>query len=82
MTEKEEVPSKLVYYDGTGDISSYNEKKTGETDDRSIDDMEKQYSVRKEIDKVHHRYPYCIVWTPLPLISWFIPIIGHTGICT
>lgn len=26
------------------------------------------------------RYPYSIVWTPLPMISWFIPLIGHTGI--
>ena len=25
-------------------------------------------------------YPYCIVWTPLPMISWFLPFIGHTGI--
>lgn len=24
---------------------------------------------------------YCIVWTPLPLITWLIPFIGHTGIC-
>lgn len=26
------------------------------------------------------RYPFSIVWTPLPIISWFIPLIGHTGI--
>lgn len=26
------------------------------------------------------RYPHSIVWTPLPFITWFIPIIGHTGI--
>lgn len=26
------------------------------------------------------RYPYSIVWTPLPVLSWVIPIIGHTGI--
>lgn len=25
-------------------------------------------------------YPYCIVWTPLPIITWFLPFIGHTGI--
>jgi len=37
---------------------------------------------KRKIDKINHRYPFCIVWTPLPLISWFIPIIGHTGICT
>lgn len=26
------------------------------------------------------RYSYAIVWTPLPIITWFIPLIGHTGI--
>lgn len=26
------------------------------------------------------RYPYAIVWTPLPILSWFIPLLGHTGI--
>ena len=23
-----------------------------------------------------------MVWTPLPVISWILPMIGHTGICT
>ena len=32
--------------------------------------------VGRGIDKARSRYPYCIVWTPLPLITWFIPIIG------
>jgi hypothetical protein len=72
---------KLVYY-GDSHEMSYNDKRTNITADKSLDDLEKHYSVRKEIDKVHNRYPYCIVWTPLPLISWIIPIIGHTGICT
>jgi hypothetical protein len=29
--------------------------------------------------KINHEkeiYPYCIVWTPLPMISWFLPFIG------
>lgn len=29
-----------------------------------------------------NRYPYCLVWTPLPLITALFPFIGHTGICT
>lgn len=33
------------------------------------------------IDSKRQRYPYCIVWTPLPLITALIPFIGHTGIC-
>jgi len=27
------------------------------------------------------RLPYCIVWTPLPFITWLLPFIGHMGIC-
>ena len=34
------------------------------------------------IDAKHQRFPYCIVWTPIPLITTLIPSIGHTGICT
>ncbi|XP_055856564.1 transmembrane protein 222 [Episyrphus balteatus] len=26
------------------------------------------------------RYPYCIVWTPIPVLTWFFPFIGHMGI--
>lgn len=32
-------------------------------------------------DPEANRYPYCLVWTPLPLITLFIPFIGHLGIC-
>jgi hypothetical protein len=35
-----------------------------------------------EIDMKTNRYPYCLVWTPLPLITALFPFIGHTGICT
>ena len=33
-----------------------------------------------EIDPSRQKYPYCIVWSPLPPISWIFPFIGHTGI--
>ena len=39
----------------------------------------------KEIAKIEpnkNKYPYCIVRTPLPLITALIPFIGHTGVCT
>eukprot|EP00730_Choanoeca_flexa_P018779 TRINITY_DN9150_c0_g2_i1.p1 TRINITY_DN9150_c0_g2~~TRINITY_DN9150_c0_g2_i1.p1 ORF type:complete len:203 (+),score=15.10 TRINITY_DN9150_c0_g2_i1:122-730(+) len=36
----------------------------------------------RKIDAAKDRYPYCIVWTPLPMITWILPFIGHTGICT
>jgi hypothetical protein len=32
-------------------------------------------------DPAGNRYPCCIVWSPLPLITLFIPFIGHLGIC-
>ncbi|XP_061345657.1 protein RTE1-HOMOLOG [Gastrolobium bilobum] len=34
-----------------------------------------------EIDPRRARFPTSIVWSPLPVISWFIPFIGHIGIC-
>ena len=27
-------------------------------------------------------FPYCIVWTQLPCLSYFCPFVGHTGIAT
>ncbi|GFY87845.1 RTE1-homolog [Actinidia rufa] len=33
------------------------------------------------IDPRTARFPCCIVWTPLPVISWLVPFIGHMGIC-
>lgn len=34
-----------------------------------------------KINYRNHRYPFCIVWTPIPLITWLFPMIGHMGIC-
>ena len=31
------------------------------------------------IDIRNDRYPFCVVWTALPPITWIIPLIGHTG---
>eukprot|EP00347_Sterkiella_histriomuscorum_P022121 403331607 len=35
---------------------------------------------KSEINPAQARFPFCIVWTPLPLITWLLPFIGHTGI--
>ncbi|KAK6732265.1 hypothetical protein RB195_016572 [Necator americanus] len=35
-----------------------------------------------EIDVARHRFPFCIVWTPLPVLTWIFPLIGHMGIGT
>lgn len=28
------------------------------------------------IDPALEKFPYCIVWTPIPCITWFLPFIG------
>ena len=34
----------------------------------------------RSIDLKSSHFPYCIVWTPIPIITYLIPSIGHTGI--
>ncbi|CAH1774575.1 unnamed protein product [Owenia fusiformis] len=34
------------------------------------------------IDHDKSRYPHCIVWCPIPLLTWIFPFIGHMGIGT
>lgn len=36
--------------------------------------------INKKIDPRRDRFPFCIVWTPLPVLSWLFPLIGHMGI--
>ncbi|XP_040574615.1 transmembrane protein 222 isoform X1 [Lepeophtheirus salmonis] len=45
-------------------------------------DKEEKMTDLEKLDFHHHRYPFCVVWTPIPLLSWLIPFIGHTGIAT
>ncbi|CAI9775518.1 unnamed protein product [Fraxinus pennsylvanica] len=33
------------------------------------------------IDPTKAKFPCCIIWTPLPVVSWLAPFIGHVGIC-
>jgi hypothetical protein len=33
------------------------------------------------IDVAHSRFPFAIVWTPIPCLTWLFPFIGHMGIC-
>lgn len=32
-------------------------------------------------DVKRSRFPFAIVWTPIPCLTWFFPFIGHMGIC-
>jgi hypothetical protein len=50
-------------------------------DFHDLEDSSSQTSVKK-IDKAKNRYPFSIVWTSIPCISYIFPCIGHTGICT
>ncbi|KAL2317907.1 hypothetical protein Fmac_031783 [Flemingia macrophylla] len=33
------------------------------------------------IDPKIAKFPCCLVWNPLPVVSWLAPFIGHVGIC-
>ncbi|KAK1298888.1 Protein REVERSION-TO-ETHYLENE SENSITIVITY1 [Acorus calamus] len=33
------------------------------------------------VDSKKARFPCCLVWCPLPVVSWLAPYIGHLGIC-
>lgn len=63
--------------------SSISTKTTQYTSENEKSDLDFNNSkiIKQKIDVKNNRYPYCIVWTPLPCISWFLPFIGHTGIC-
>lgn len=28
------------------------------------------------------KYPMCIVWSPIPFLTWILPFVGHLGITT
>ena len=34
----------------------------------------------EKIDHEKSRYPNSIVWTPIPVLTWIFPFIGHMGI--
>ena len=46
--------------------------------DHSLEELEEQTRVVPQRD----HFPLCVVWCPLPIFSWFFPIIGHVGITT
>lgn len=27
-------------------------------------------------------FPLCVVWMPLPVLTWILPFVGHAGIAT
>ena len=35
----------------------------------------------QNVNSINKELAYCIVWSPLPPITWICPFIGHLGIC-
>jgi len=33
-----------------------------------------------KIDAKAQRYPFCLVWTPIPVLTFLLPFVGHLGI--
>jgi hypothetical protein len=31
------------------------------------------------IDAANDIFPYCLVWTPIPVLTWVFPFVGHLG---
>jgi hypothetical protein len=72
-SEKDKIQNSTTYESSSDSSQSFKQI--------DLDSNNADFVLRVNIDKTINRYPFCIVWTPLPLISWIIPIIGHTGIC-
>ena len=58
------------------------EEEKNENEELKIETVETRFKPKIKIDMEKQRYPYCIVWTPLPCFTWLFPSIGHVGICT
>lgn len=44
--------------------------------------MIEEEEVIYEMDVPKSRFPFCIVWCPIPVLTWLFPFIGHMGIGT
>ena len=50
-------------------------------DTEDFDDSEQEQRDDEQFVTADQRFPYAIVWTHLPPITWILPFIGHMGIC-
>ena len=57
------------------------ESKITKDDDNESKEKNTRFIPKVKFDLEKQRYPYCIVWTPLPCFTWIFPSIGHAGIC-
>eukprot|EP00696_Hemimastix_kukwesjijk_P019293 gnl/Hemi2/8519_TR2958_c0_g1_i1.p1 gnl/Hemi2/8519_TR2958_c0_g1~~gnl/Hemi2/8519_TR2958_c0_g1_i1.p1 ORF type:complete len:202 (+),score=6.45 gnl/Hemi2/8519_TR2958_c0_g1_i1:25-606(+) len=49
--------------------------------ERDLPPLADTESLEYKLDVPRSRFPFSIVWTTLPLISWLFPFVGHLGIC-
>ena len=47
----------------------------------TIENFDNRFKPKIKLNIKKQRYPYCIVWTPIPCFTWVFPSIGHVGIC-
>lgn len=52
------------------------------SDKNSISSESTTTSISSKSIALSHKYPYALVWTPIPILSWVFPFIGHVGICS
>jgi len=46
------------------------------------DDAKSMEKIPLKLEPSRDQFPFCIVWSPIPLLTWLIPFIGHLGIVT
>ncbi len=56
-------------------------KKTEEPSFSILDDRNSLEKKNIPMKPEYNRFPFCIVWTTIPIFFHLIPCIGHTGIC-
>ena len=52
----------------------------GNYNDNNSNEQNLELSSNKEINLETSKFPYCIVWTPIPILTYLIPSLGHSGI--
>lgn len=70
---------KIKIFSSVNPNSNKNESNPNIVQDQSTDTYTK--SLQTGIDIINHKFPFCLVWSPITFITPFLPSIGHVGIC-
>lgn len=62
-------------------FDSKNDNQKNESVPVAFSEPQNKYQLTPQIKVKAHRFPYCIVWTPISCITAIFPSIGHVGIC-